>query len=548
MQAMSLSSLIADSESSRHSSHARPALLDGDQSLDLATFGKQVVAAADWLRDQGIGRGDKVAVWLVNRSEWLTLLFAVARVGAALVAVNTRYRAAELQYLLERSGARLLVLQLNFRSIDFPAVLNAVDPARVPALKRVAVVEADGVVNNDFPASLLGCPTVRFDWERITRPEFIPEDQSDPDNPVILFTTSGTTSGPKLVVHSQRSLIRHVEAVAASSGLRAPDAALLAALPLCGTFGLIGVLAALLARAPVVLMDAFDGARAALLVNRHSITHVYGSDEMYSRMLQAMPPTGNPFPSARLFGYAAFQPRATQFALNAIARGVPLIGLYGSSEVHALFSVQSLEQPAQERIKGGGIAASTDAKVRVRDIESGCLAAHGVSGEIEIRAPANFIGYFNDSQATSAAIDAEGFFRTGDIGYLRPDGSFVYQTRRGDVIRLGGFLVNPTEIEDTIKTFEGVANVGVVAVELDQKPRAVAFVVPESDKTPREVDLIKASRQQMADFKVPARIWLIEDLPVTESANGTKVQRARLRELAQQHLASESGSKQASQN
>src|SRR6266702_7623851 len=124
---------------------------------------------------------------------------------------------------------------------------------------------------------------------------------------------------------------------------------------------------------------------------------------------------------------------------------------------------------------------SPDASVRVRATETGDLAADGVSGEIEISAPSRFLGYFNNLEVTRDAITADGFFRTGDIGRLRGDGSFVYETRAGDAMRLGGFLVAPGEIEDELKSCAGVADAQVVAVHLNGQARCVAFVIPAQE-------------------------------------------------------------------
>ena len=136
-----------------------PLLEDERGAVDAAAFESRVLATVGWLREQGIGPGDRVGVWLVNRIEWLALLFALARIGATLVAINTRYRSSELTYMLERSRARLLVMQLDFRGIDFPRVLAGVEASRVPDLERIAVVDA----GSGPPATLLGRPAIAFD-------------------------------------------------------------------------------------------------------------------------------------------------------------------------------------------------------------------------------------------------------------------------------------------------------------------------------------------------------------------------------------------------
>lgn len=506
---------------------AAPAFLCGGRTFSYADVDDAARRAAGWLRAQGVGAGDRVAVWLPNGIEWLALLFGAARLGACVVAANTRFRASELAYLLSKSGARMLVCQPGFRGIDFAAVLEGVDPAAAAALQSIAVV-GDGAGRR-----ILGRATTAFDLAAL-KPQAV--DDSRPDALVLLFTTSGTTRGPKLVMHTQRTMVTHARRVGPAHGLDCPGAKLLGSLPLCGVFGMDSMLAAYTAGAPVLLMDSFDPAAAAALIREHAVTHMYASDEAYRMLLDAAP-GHDPFPSARVFGFAAMQSGAAEFAREAWARRLPVLGLYGSSEVHALFSLQSPDAPLEERIEGGGYPASAPAaQVRICDVDTGMPVPPGVNGEIEVRAPTSFIGYLDNPEATRAAIDAGGWFRTGDLGRRRADGSFVYLTRRGDAMRLGGFLVDPTEIEAALAALPGVAQAQVVGVEIDGRNRCAAFVIPSPGAEPAESELAAGIAKSMAGYKVPARIWLVEEFPVTRSANATKIQRGKLREMALERL------------
>ena len=507
------------------------AFVEGERGITYREFDAMVRRSAAWLAGQGVRPGDRVAVWLVNRLEWLALYFGLARLGAALMTVNTRYRSHELAYILERSQASLLVLQLNFRKIDFPAVLRDVPPEAARALRKVVVVDA----GEDMPAQVLGRPTIRFDLAAL--PEADAPDADKPDAPCVLFTTSGTTSGPKLVVHTQYTATQHSLNVAKGFDIEADDVRLLAALPLCGTFGLSGVMAAFAAGRPVVLMDTFDGPEAARLLAAQRITHVFGSDEMFQRIIESAPAGDRPFPHARVFGFASFQPGTQELMQGAWARGMPMLGLYGSSEVQALFSLQSRNLPLQDRTLGGGRPACPEARIRIRDAETGALLPAGQVGEVEIKSPTNFVGYLDNPEATARSIDAEGYFSTGDAGYLREDGSFVYQTRLGDTMRLGGYLVSPAEIEGVIKTVPGVRDVQIVAVEIGPQMKPVAFIVPQPGHAPAEAAVVAAAKAVLAPFKVPARVWLVDEFPVTQSSNGTKIQRVKLREMALERLA-----------
>lgn len=507
---------------------AAVAFVDGAREVTYAEFDQLCERAAAWLRRQGIGPGDRVAVWLVNRVEWLALLFALGRLGAAMMSVNTRFRAAELQHVLARSAARLLVMQRNFRSIEFETVLHDVDGSALPALERVAVLDG----GPSAPAVILDKPALALSLSSVAVPDAAAgPDRSEPDALAILFTTSGTTQGPKLVMHVQRAIALHAQRVARAYGFIAPGTATLGAVPLCGTFGLVIAMTSFAAGAPLVLMDAFEADPASELIRERRLTHVFGTDEMLRRLLQVNPGPA-PFPLLRLAGFVLNQ----ELAMAAHERGLPIAGLYGSSEVQALFSCQPFELPFDERVLAGGKPASPDAELRVRDVTSGALLPVGSSGELEIRAPTNFSGYLDNPDANAKAIDADGFFRTGDIGRLRADGSFVFETRSGDAIRLGGFLVSPVEIEEVIRQQAGVADAQVVAVDIEQRARCAAFVVPHAGASLAEADITGWVKARMAGYKVPARVWFVDAYPVTHSANGDKVQRARLREMAQARL------------
>lgn len=514
-------------------------LIQGDQHISYLQFDQLVQDTEVWLRQQGVKQGDHVAVWLINRVEWLAIFFALARLGATLVAVNTKYRSHEVHYILANSQAQFLILQLNFRKIDFAQVVEGVDASDLTQLKTIMMVDAD----DRTPTTLLDRPVLHF---LPTLAKSAVSSSSQPDDtqtlaledlPVIFFTTSGTTKGPKLVIHTQKTLSEHVKHIAVGYQFGAHGDALLTALPLCGVYGLDSALAAITAKMPVVLMDFFDVASASQLIKQHQITHIFGSDEMLRRFAEQNPePIA--FTSLKLFGFAAFSARFIELAQELIPRGFPMRGLYGSSEVHSLFSAQSPKLPLEERVLGGGTpAAGARTLVRVRDPDTLALCATGLSGEIEIKSPTLFKGYFNNPEATAQAFTPDGYFKTGDLGYLRDDGSFVYQSRIGDTMRLGGFLVDPTEIEDVLGAQPEIESVQVVGIEINGQPRAVAFAIAKNKQYPPDVGTtLKGVATTLAAFKIPAHLWFVDEFPTTASANGQKFQRAKLRELALKNL------------
>jgi len=504
------------------------------ETIGHAALAERSRRVAQGLADLGIGAGDRVALWLPNAPAWLTIFFACARLGAIAVAVNTRFRAHEVADIVARSQARLLVIWPGFRGIDFPAILGEVDGAALTALEAVIVYDEEGAWRGGTVADR---PAVAYASLDGAQPHA--DDHAAPEAGCIVFTTSGTTSKPKFVLHPQRSHVDHARAVAPALAMDAPDAVSLLSLPLAGTFGMASALAALAAGRPAVLMPTFEAGAAARLVRTYGVTHMNGSDEMYLRMLEAAPEP-RPFPSLRCCGFAAFAADPAEVVRACDVRGLTLIGAYGMSEVQALFAMRDRAAPAGERLRGGGTPVSPETSVRVRDPESGALLGPGEQGELELKGPSMMLEYLGNPEATAGALTADGYIRSGDLGYLDGGGdsanAFTYLSRMGDALRLGGYLVAPEEIANYLEAHPGVAGAQVVGVEGAaggaRGTQAVAFVIPAEGAAVSEADLRAHCAAGLAKFKVPARIFPVEAFPVTESANGVKVQRGKLRELA----------------
>ena len=493
------------------------AVTDGQGSLDWQNFATLAQGYAALLAHQGVAAGDRVALWLPNSIDYFALIFACARLGATAIHVNTRFRTAEVGYLLKRSRAEVLVTAFGFAPVDFAALLEAI-PAEERASLRV-------VIGRHATAShVAGLPLLRLE------PDGEIGDFATPDAPCLTFTTSGTTSGPKLVLHHQRSIATHAGAVAPVIGTDRPGSALLAAVPLCGTFGQALALGAAAGGAHIVFIEQFDGGAAEALIRRHKITHTGGSDDMLARICQAA--EGRSFESLVFSAFASFTPTAAQTVAEADRLGMQPRGVYGSSEMQAIFAVA----PDARRLVDGGDPVSPETELSVRDPETGEIVAEGADGELCLRAPSMFAGYLDDPAATARAMTTDGMFRTGDLA-RRAGKGFIFKTRIGDSLRLGGFLVNPEEIESFLQSLPGVAAAQVVAAEHGGERSAFAFIRAGGDVAPQEETILAACRKALARYKQPVRAVTLDAFPVTESPNGTKIQRVKLRQMANEILA-----------
>jgi fatty-acyl-CoA synthase len=501
-----------------------PALLDRGRPVSYRELADASARIAQGLRKLGVAAGDCVALWLPNTPAWLAAFFACAQLGAISVSVNTRFRSHELADILQRSRARALLFWPEFKGIDFGGILAACDPRALAALQSIIVYAESGA---QVPATVLGKPA--HDYAVLAASEPLDGSAAAPDAGCAIFTTSGTTKVPKFVLHDQGTVLRHAFDVVRDFDIDG-NSSLLLAPPLCGVFGFCGAMAALAAGRPVAMAPAWNAEDAARVLVAQRITHAIGTDEACAQLLD----TDADFSSMRFFGYAAFNPAQGDIVQRADARGLKLVGLYGASELQALFARQDEDAPASERMQGGGRPVSPAARVRVRDPESGRLLAHGEQGELEFLAPGSrMAGYHGNPAATREAFTGDGYYRSGDLGSTLADGRFLFLARMGDALRLGGFLVSPAEIEEVVQDAPGVAACQVVGVAGAEGLVPVAFVVLQNGAAFDEAAAIAHVASRLARYKVPRRVVPLDAFPVTPGANATKIQKGKLREMAE---------------
>ena len=246
------------------------------------------------------------------------------------------------------------------------------------------------------------------------------------------------------------------------------------------------------------------------------------------------------FSSCKLFGFANFSPAVTSLIEQAERNNLELTGLYGSSELQALVAAQPTHEhdgDVSVRYLAGGKLIHPAARVRTTDPSTGDVLPLGESGEIEISSPSLMVGYLDNHEATAKAITADGFFKTGDLGYAVSAQQFVFQARMGDSMRLSGFLVNPAEIEQAVESLPGVKACQVVGGTLGTKTLPVAFVILRDGAQADPVGWTAACKRDMAGFKVPVHFEIVTSFPSVESANAVKIQKNKLRDMADEILA-----------
>jgi len=494
-----------------------PALVEpGREPVSFAALTRRAGALAGGLQAIGVRRGERIGVLLPNGIGAVEVFLAAGRLGAVVVGLNTRLRSDDLRHALDASGAGLLVSAAEFLGIDFRGVVSG---ALAGMEQRPRVVWPDEL------------DRLRRGGER--SPDAPPGDLAAPADLLVAFTTSGTTGRPKLAAHDHASVVRHARAAARAMAIGPGDASLLE-LPLCGTFGLVTLLSTLAGGGCTVIPARFDAGEAAMLVERHRVSHFNGSDDM----LLAVLGTGADLGSWRQGVEAEFTSQGERAVAAAEAAGVRLTGVYGSSETFALLARWSPGSPVDLRARNGGTLVDPAMSVRAVDTSGGRVLGPGLPGELQFAGPSVLGTYLGDEEATRRAFTDDGWFRSGDLGFTEADGrTFVYLSRLGDSLRLAGFLTDPAEIEQRL-----LAHAGVVAAQVVGVPGptggdvAVAFVVA-AGAVPTERQLIDHCRAALANYKVPRRVAVLRAFPTVDGPNGVKIRKADLRQRAVRLLA-----------
>jgi acyl-coenzyme A synthetase/AMP-(fatty) acid ligase len=479
---------------------------------DLAAQGR---LAASALYSLGLRRGDVLAAQVPQWSEQLALWFAATQLGLVYLPIIHIYDVSELSYILRDSGAKALVVPDRWRAIDYLARVSEL--ADVPALEHVIVIGEAGSGGALRWDDLLGRAAGNG---RIQGP--------DPDvlttDPCLMLYTSGTTSLPKGVIHTSDTFL--AEAWTSFSILhRGPRSVTLDVSPAGHMASIIGVTRPLLTHANrTIFMDAWKAEQAVELVQEHRVTSCGGPPYFLTTLLDAVGDERAPLSTISdwmLGGSAVPVPLSER----AESLGLRTYRCYGSTE-HPTVSVGWLTDTFEQRTRTDG-RPLPGTYVRIVDDDERDLPP-GEEGEIRTVGPEQMACY-TDPDATRDAFDEQGYFRTGDLGVLRPDGQLQVTGRKKDIIIRGGENLSALEIEEILLRHPAVREVAVVAVPdkvYTERVCAVASLEPGRELT---LDDVRAHfhRAGVARHKTPERLVILDDLPHTATG---KVRKQELRE------------------
>ena len=449
----------------------------------------------------GIGRGDRVAVWLAGHPEWPELYFGLASIGAILVPVNTRYKPHEVEYVLEKSGARALVFKDEVAGDKRYGVI--LTEAKLPAVDRVVTIGGDYA---DFLAE-----GAAIDGRQLA--EAVAQVRGE-DTAILQFT-SGTTAFPKGAELYQAGILLGAQATTATLELSAQDR-FFSPQPFYHAGGSVMVmLCPLVTGCPVVVQAYFDATEALRLMEQERCTATMGHQPHWIEYLN------HPDLSRRELRLT----RAILFASPDVNRmvherlGIDLLSPYGMTETHL----------------GGTscrLADSLEARLSTVGRPMPGLEMKLVEGEVCFRGPLLMKGYFRDPERTAEAIDAEGWLHSGDLGVLGDDGNLRLIGRLKEMVRVGGENVAAAEVEGWLLHHVAVKQ-AVYVGRPDQRlgEVGVAFVELKNGAAASEAELIAHCRDGLASFKVPRTVRLVSDWPMSGTG---KIQKFLLAEAARE--------------
>ncbi|MDI9539624.1 MAG: AMP-binding protein [Bacteroidota bacterium] len=505
--------------------------------LTYAEFNDRVNQMAKGFMEIGVTKGSHVGIWANNVPDWLTIMFATAKIGAVLVTVNTNYKLAELEYIIKNADLHTLCIIDGYRDSDYVSMVFELVPelkncqrghlksARFPELKNVVFVGPQkhrGMYNtpelmalgSQVDDKVLDDAAKTFDCHDVVNMQY----------------TSGTTGFPKGVMLTHHNILNNGNQVGNNMHYTCKDRLLLC-VPLFHCFGcVLAVCAAVTHGVSMVLVEDFDALRVLAGIQKEKCTAVYGVPTMFIAELHH--PMFEMFDLSTLrtgIMAGALCPVETMKQVMEKMHCKDIIIVYGLTETSPGMTTTRVFDPAEIRATTVGVELP-GVEVKIVNPETGEECGPEEHGEICCRGYNVMKGYYKNPEATALAIDKDGWLHSGDLAMKTKDGFYKITGRIKDMIIRGGENVYPREIENFIFNMPQVELVEVVGIP-DQKYGEIvgAFVKVKKGQQLCEAEVQEFCRGKIARYKIPKHVFFVDDFPKTASG---KVMKYKLREMA----------------
>ncbi|MDG4669393.1 class I adenylate-forming enzyme family protein [Mycobacterium sp. 236(2023)] len=499
----------------------KPFLIAGGHELSYVDLDRRSGNVAATLLSRGVGKGDHVGILMPNSIEWAVAWFAITRMGAVAVPLNTFYKASELAWTARHADLRVVLASPKFRNQDFVGLLEEA----IPGLADQSDAERTFVKSAPYlrTVAIWGdcdrpwCTSITDDQPSAIDTDFLVGVEScvTPADDALIIYTSGSTGNPKAPVHSQGTLIRHTYNLTAHYGITG-DTVMFTAMPFFWVGGLItGLHAVIHHGATLITQPAFDPAEALELIEKHRATITLGWPQQ-GKTLAEHPDFGRRDVSS--------VQRTSMPAMVAADRRPPGPNALGMTELcgNHIGVDPYLAQPA-ERSQTGGFSIEGLEHILV-DPDTGEEVPEGTDGEIWVRGYSLMQRLYKRERED--VFTPDGYYRTGDCGVRSDDGWIMFTGRLGDLIKTsGGTNVTPSEVELALTNCAGVLEAYVVGVDDGENGTVVAAAVVSRGEATVDGDELRTQvRAQLSAYKVPKFIWIVakQDLPFTATGKVKK--------------------------
>ncbi|MBP5568264.1 MAG: AMP-binding protein [Treponema sp.] len=509
---------------------------DRDLRFTYAKFNKRVDDLACGLYAIGVRKGDNVGIWATNVPDWLTYMFACARLGAVAVTVNTSYKLHELEYLVKQSDLTTLCLTDGVKDSNYVQMIKELVPEideyergclkskRFPCLRNVVFMGPEkfrGLYST--PELLLLGQHVDI---KIIRDI---EDSVTCEDVVNMQYTSGTTGFPKGVMLTSRNIINDGFIIGERMRYTEKDRLCLV-VPLFHCFGIVlGVMAVLTHGGTHVLLESFDPLVALASIQIEKCTSLYGVPTMFISELN--------HPMFSMFDLTSLRtgimagsgvPVELMKRVNDEMHMPEITSVYGLTETSPGMTQSHWNDSLEVRATTVGDAFE-GIDVKVLDPETGKECPVGVQGEMCCKGWNVMKGYYKMPEATAETIDKNGFLHSGDLGVKDENGNFKITGRIKDMIIRGGENIYPREIEEFLIQIPEIKDIQVAGVKSERYGEITgAFIILHEGKTLKEEDIIEFCRGKLAKFKWPQLVMFLDEFPMTGSG---KIQKFKLTEI-----------------
>ncbi|HET8909673.1 MAG TPA: acyl-CoA synthetase [Ktedonobacterales bacterium] len=486
----------------------RAAIIFEGKTISYGSLYGEVERFARALVVSGLQRGDRVGMFLENSPAFVVSYLGAHLAGGVVTLINTQYRQVELSHILTDAAVRFCVTSpsgaTELRSLVLPNLtLQIIVEQNKPVAEPVAERDASSVASVAYEAFLRRGDGPASDAVSLTIPAS--------DAPAIIGYTSGTTGRAKGAMLLHRNLVANITAIT-TAWHWTPDDRLLLALPLFHTHGLaVGLHGTLFLGATAVLRRKFDAAETLAAFNDDpAISLFFGVPTMYGRIVAEAQEHGAPRHLPRLFvsGSAPLSPHL--FLEFERIFGQRILERYGMTETG-----MNLTNPYDGERRAGTVGGPFPGQeARIVDTDGRFALPPAVIGEIEVRGPHVFAGYINRPDATAEAFSPDGWFKTGDLGWVSDDGYFTITGRARELIISGGYNIYPREIEDVLASHPAVGEAAVIGMaDEDMGEQVVAVIVPAVGEPPTAEEIVSYCRERLASYKKPRQVIFVASLP-----------------------------------